>query len=140
LRGLKEEGLFRVILIHHPPGGTEDIFRRLTDARRIKRAVLRAGAELILHGHNHKSERTTMLGLDGPVAVVGVPSASARPDDTKFPGSYNIYRIDGEPGHWRCEMVTRGYARGETVIAERQRVMLIDPDAPRTAAHPGLSI
>ena len=140
LRQLGEEGLFRVVLIHHPPSGTGDIFRRLTDARRIKRSVLRAGAELILHGHTHKAERTTLLGLDGPVHAVGVPSASAGPEDRTGPGAYNLYRIGGEPGAWRCEMITRGYAHGETGIAERQHLTLIDPEAVHLAPPPGLAV
>jgi len=140
LRQLGEEGMFRVILIHHPPGGTEDMFRRLTDARRIKRALLLSGAELILHGHNHLPERKSLLGRDGPVPAVGVPSASAGPNDNKAPGAYNLYRIDGEPGRWSCEMEVRGFARGETEIAERQRVMLIEPEAQRIVAPPGLAV
>lgn len=140
LRQLGDEGLFRVIMIHHPPGGTEDFFRRLTDARRIKRALLMAGAELVLHGHNHTSDRSTLLGLNGPVQVVGVPSASAGPNDNKEPGAYNLYRIDGEPGAWHCEMIERGYKKGERGIVERSRLTLIKPDAPRVAAHPGIAV
>lgn len=140
LRQLGEEGLFRVVLIHHPPGGTEDIFRRLTDARRIKRAVLLSGAELILHGHNHLSERKTLLSLGGTVQVVGVPSASAGPNDNKEPGAYNLYRISGEPGRWSCEMISRGFKKGEIGVVERQRLMLIEADAPRVGAHPGIAV
>lgn len=140
LKKLGEEGLFRVVLIHHPPGGTEDIFRRLTDARRIKRALLRSGAELVLHGHNHTSDHSTLLGLDGPVQVVGVPSASAGPNDNKEPGAYNIYNIDGEPGRWHCEMVTRGYVRGEEGVVERKRMTLIQPNPSRMIAAPGLTL
>jgi len=140
LRQLGDEGLFRVILIHHPPGGTEDIFRRLTDARRIKRALLKSGAELVLHGHNHTSDHSTLLGLDGPVEVVGVPSASAGPNDNKEPGAYNLYRIDGEPGRWSCEMITRGYVRGKDDVVERRRLMLIEAAPSRLVAAPGLAV
>jgi 3',5'-cyclic AMP phosphodiesterase CpdA len=124
LRNLGEEGLFRVVLIHHPPSGTGDVFRRLTDARRIKRALLRSGAELVLHGHNHKQERTTLLGASGPVPVIGVPSASIGPSQELTPGAYNIYRISGEKGRWSCEMVVRGFGPGDRRIAERSRTCL----------------
>jgi 3',5'-cyclic AMP phosphodiesterase CpdA len=142
LHTLGEEGLFRVVLIHHPPGGTEDIFRRLTDARRIKRALLRSGAELVLHGHNHTVDRSTLLGLNGPVQVVGVPSASAGPNDNKEPGSYNLYKIDGEAGRWTCQMIRRGFVKGQNGVVERQRLMLLEPEAPRVriAAHPGIAV
>ncbi len=140
LKQLGDEGLFRVVMIHHPPGGTEDIFRRLTDARRIKRALLRSGAELVLHGHNHTSDHSTLLGLSGPVQVVGVPSASAGPNDNKEPGAYNLYNIDGEPGRWSCEMIVRGFVKGEAGVVERRRLMLLDPAAHRTLVPPGLAV
>jgi len=126
LDGLGKEGLFRVVMIHHPPTGTGDVFRRLTDARRIKRALLRSGAELVLHGHNHKHERATLLGRDGPVPIVGVPSASIGPSD-RHPGAYNLYNIDGEPGRWSCELVSRGFGFGDREIKERNRCMLVEP-------------
>ena len=50
--------------------------------------------------------------LAGPggarVPAVGVPSASAAPGIAKNAAAYNLYAIDGAPGAWRCEMVSRG--------------------------------
>ncbi|MGQ4273339.1 metallophosphoesterase family protein [Terrihabitans sp. B22-R8] len=130
LRQLDEEGLFRIVMIHHPPSGTGDVLRRLTDARRIKRSLLRAGAELVLHGHNHRHERISLLGRTGPVPVIGVPSASIGPGHPHSPGAYNIYRIDGEKGAWRCEMISRGFAPGDGEITERSRTFLCGADIP----------
>jgi 3',5'-cyclic AMP phosphodiesterase CpdA len=140
LSELDREGMFRVIMIHHPPSGTGEVFRRLTDARRIKRALLRAGAELVLHGHNHRNEMIHLLGRSGSVPVVGVPSASIGPTSESTPGAYNIYRIDGEKGAWTCEMVQRGYAHGDLDIRERSRTVLWGAGAGQTIAHPGLTV
>ncbi len=137
LKELGEEGLFRVIMVHHPPTGTGDVFRRLTDARRIKRALLRSGAELVIHGHNHRNEHTTLLGRDGPVPVIGVPSASAGPTDSHAPGGYNIYRVWGEPGHWHCEMISRGFDPLDRQIKELGRHMLTD--TPHVVVPPQLA-
>lgn len=127
LRQLGEEGLFRVVIIHHPPTGSGEMFKRLTDARRMKRAFLRAGAELVLHGHNHRWEVATLPGPGlCPIPVIGVPSASASSGSSR-PGGYNLYRIEGEAGRWRCEMVSRGFAPGEG-MAERARAVIVDGD------------
>lgn len=125
LAALGREGLFRVVLIHHPPVPSGAVLRRLSDARHMAEAFREAGAELVLHGHNHRPERAMLPGKDGPVTVVGVPSASAGPADQRAPGAYNLYRIDGEPGRWSCEMVVRGFAPNQEGIAERGRVPLM---------------
>jgi 3',5'-cyclic AMP phosphodiesterase CpdA len=108
LDGLAREGLFRVVLIHHPPVAGANYFRRLTDAAAL-RAVLQAhGAELVLHGHHHEA---TFHWLDGPagrIPVAGVPSASGAPGHGDDPAGYNLYEIAGAPGAWRCTAVMRG--------------------------------
>ncbi|MCJ2053476.1 metallophosphoesterase family protein [Methylobacterium sp. J-070] len=73
---------FRVVLIHHPPQpGGAATGRELKDAAAFTAMIGRAGAELILHGHNHVMSSTAIPGPAGrAVPVVGVPSASARPD------------------------------------------------------------
>ena len=53
---LGREGLCRVVLIHHPPLTTESRFKRLTDAAAFQAMIRRVGCELVLHGHNHRSE------------------------------------------------------------------------------------
>jgi hypothetical protein len=37
------------------------------------------------------------------------------------PAAYNLYRIDGEAGTWRCEAVARGFRAGADRIAELSR-------------------
>jgi 3',5'-cyclic AMP phosphodiesterase CpdA len=125
LEKLGGEGAFRVVLIHHPPTPGGDYLRRLHDAWRVADAIRAHGAELVLHGHNHRLERGSLAGPDGAVPVIGVPSASAGPNDRNAPGGYNLYAIDGSPGRWRCEAVTRGFARAEQGVAERARALLL---------------
>jgi len=124
LAKLKREPVMRVILIHHPPVSETGWHKRLIDADALKQVVAEHGAELLLHGHDH---RTMLNWLDGPggrrVPAVGVPSASAAPGVAKEAAGYNLYRIDGEPGSWRCEMISRGIAADGTVV-ERKREML----------------
>src|SRR5690606_12451575 len=48
------EGLFRVVLIHHPPvRGATASHKRLFGISRFQKVIREHGAELILHGHTH---------------------------------------------------------------------------------------
>ncbi|MDP6540790.1 MAG: metallophosphoesterase [Planctomycetota bacterium] len=78
LRRLAGGGLARVVLIHHPPwAGGISRRRVLEDAQPLRDLLARAGAGLVLHGHVHKTVFSETPGPDGPIPVVGVPSASA---------------------------------------------------------------
>jgi 3',5'-cyclic AMP phosphodiesterase CpdA len=103
-------GLFRVVLIHHPPQSPwRRHLRRLIDAPQLRAVLAAQGAELLLHGHDH---RRAVIWLDGPqgtkIPAIGVPSASARaPHGGEDGAGYNIFRIDGTRGAWRCEWIAR---------------------------------
>jgi hypothetical protein len=66
------------------------------------------GAELLLHGHDH---RRSLVWLEGTgnrkIPAVGVPSASAYAKYAhEDPAGYNLFRIEGATGNWRCETVS----------------------------------
>ncbi len=122
---LKGEGLFRAVMIHHPPVGERPFHRDLKDAAAVRAVIAEAGAELVMHGHDHRASLGQIAAPAGPIPVVGVPSASAGPEDARGAGRYNLYRISGEPGAWRCEMEQRGYAPGEETVAARETQVLI---------------
>ena len=90
----RAEGLARVVCLHHPPhvGGAR-LLRGLEDAAEFEDVIARHGAELIVHGHNHKPSLYRLPGPDAAAPVVGVASASARPGG-HYPGAaYNLYEI-----------------------------------------------
>jgi 3',5'-cyclic AMP phosphodiesterase CpdA len=110
-------GLFRVVLIHHPPTTPlKRYMRRLTDAADLRRVLAQHGAELLLHGHNHRREFVRLDGQGGTkIPAVGVPSASAlAPHGSEDGAGYTIFRIDGEAPAWRCEMIARQRAANGT--------------------------
>ena len=114
---LKTEGLFRVILIHHPPVTKAAEHKRLLDAWALVETIAAHGAELLLHGHDHLHMLNWLRGPAGTrVPAVGVPSASAAPGLSHDAAAYNLYRVDGAPGAWRCEMVSRGFADGGRIV------------------------
>jgi 3',5'-cyclic AMP phosphodiesterase CpdA len=115
---------FRVVLVHHPPGRTRSgRFKRLTDAPALRAALARHGAELVLHGHDHVQALDWLRGPRGPIPALGVPSASATPLEGHHvePAAYNLYRITGEVGAWRCEMAARGFGADGGDIVELKR-------------------
>jgi 3',5'-cyclic AMP phosphodiesterase CpdA len=117
-------GHFRVVLIHHPPGRSRSgRFKRLTDAAALRAVLARRGAELVLHGHDHVQALDWLPGPRGPIPALGVPSASAAMVDGHHvePAAYNLYRIDGSAGAWRCETVTRGFRAGADRVSELSR-------------------
>jgi 3',5'-cyclic AMP phosphodiesterase CpdA len=117
-------GLFRLVLIHHPPiSPPRRYLRRLTDATALRRVLSEHGAELLLHGHDH---RRSVVWLEGPhrkkIPAVGVASASARaPHGEENAAGYHLFNIDGTDGAWRCEMVAlQRDADGKIGVAERR--------------------
>lgn len=129
LAALGRARLFRVVLIHHAPVVRNAHWhRRLIDADLFRRAIGEAGAELILHGHNHKTNIDSVPGPNGPVPVVGIAAASVLPRGTHPGGSYCLFSIDGEPGSFTCDMVERGVITTGGAVEQISAKRLLAPD------------
>ncbi len=76
LQMLGEQGLARLVLIHHPPFDIGPQ-KRLGDHRELAAMLAKVGCEAILHGHTHKGTLKQLKGPSGLIPVIGVPSASA---------------------------------------------------------------
>ncbi len=116
LSELRSAPVFRVVMIHHPPHvpPTSHI-KRLVDAAAFRQAIAAAGAEVVIHGHDHVQSLAWIEGNGGRIAVIGVPSASAVAGTKYQAAAYNLYRIDGGPAAWTCEVVSRGLDRSGSV-------------------------
>lgn len=126
-RALDETGkerLFRVVLIHHPPMATRHWYRRLTDSERVRDVLARHGAELVLHGHDHRATVQHLPGPEHPIPIIGGTAASLRPRKDHAGGAWNLFRIEGKPGAWHVTMSERAATERGTVetIAERELV------------------
>ena len=56
LDSTRRAGLFRLLLIHHPPlPGQASPTRGLKDAAALQSVLHAHGAELVVHGHNHRN-------------------------------------------------------------------------------------
>jgi 3',5'-cyclic AMP phosphodiesterase CpdA len=119
------EGRFRVVLIHHPPlSRPARRFKRLLDGAEFRAALARHGAELVIHGHDHEHSLIELPGPQRRIPVVGVPSASEAPPGEHDPAGYNLYRIEGAAGAWRCEAVARGLSPHGGAVVEIKRTTL----------------
>jgi 3',5'-cyclic AMP phosphodiesterase CpdA len=112
LAELGRRGLCRIVLIHHPPFGDPRHRRKeLTDYPAFCRCIEMAGAELVLHGHTHKSGLTKIPVPGGHTPVIGVPAASSRGHGGKDHARYHLYRIKRDGDGWRVEVEVRGVTR-----------------------------
>lgn len=120
LERLAAAGLCRVVLIHHPPvAGLTSRRRSLLDADAFGEVVRRRGAELVLHGHLHRTTLVSLPGPERPIPVAGVPSASHAGPDPARCAAYHLYEIE----------------RARDGFAIRRRVRAWDPALGRFAAR-----
>jgi 3',5'-cyclic AMP phosphodiesterase CpdA len=125
-----ERGLARVILIHHPAlHGGAPAMRRLTDARALEAIVRRAGAELILHGHNHVRSLAFLASpasrtLSRRIPVIGVPSASSASRMPRLRASYHLLRVEREGQSWRIAARARGPLSDSREIGDQREIDL----------------
>lgn len=109
-----QEGLLRILLIHHPPLATTVGWRKsLTDGHELRALLSRAGVELILHGHAHRPAHALFEMPRGKAPVIGVPSASAAGTKPGRDARYHIYRLaKGEDG-WELHTTVRAYMKDQ---------------------------
>ena len=125
LEALKREGLFRVVLIHHPPVSAAKWHKLLRDAgaaqARDRRARRRASAARPRSSrHAQLAQRTRRRARAGGRACRRLPPRRARPRTRRRIIST---ASTARRGAWTCEMVSRGIDAGGEV-SELKRMML----------------
>jgi 3',5'-cyclic AMP phosphodiesterase CpdA len=104
------QNLFRVVLIHHPPvPGTVSWHRRLTDGSAFRAILARQGAELVLHGHTHRTSMHQLETPGGTVPVIGVPAASALGLAAPRGSRYHLYHVRRHDRAWDLRIAVRAY-------------------------------
>jgi 3',5'-cyclic AMP phosphodiesterase CpdA len=137
LHELGEAGMFRVVLIHHPPiDGSAVVRKQLRDGAEFRKVIAKAGAELVLHGHNHRYDQGDVKTPVGMVPVIGVPSASAWPKHGCKAAAYHLYLITPTPDGWQIQMDVRRFDhRSERFIAgEKKRFSIPSSVSAASAA------
>ncbi len=129
------QDLCRILLLHHPPfAGAVAWRKRLTDGASLRAVLARHGAELILHGHAH---RTSLVQLDtssGSLPAIGVPSASARGRKPGRRAQYHLYRVTRTVQGWDLQVSVRGYSSADDCfIAEGESRLTVHRPVTPTA-------
>lgn len=122
-----KKGLFRVVMIHHPPvRGATGAHKRLYGIGRFQRMIAEHGAELVLHGHTHLATTSWIAGPAGAhtVPVVGVPAGGQSHEEGRTPAQYNLFHIEGSPDGWSVELQRRGITGPATHIETIRRESL----------------
>jgi predicted MPP superfamily phosphohydrolase len=125
-------GLFRVVLLHHPPAAHTVRWRKsLLDGAALRDVLARHGVELVLHGHAHFSAATYLDAARGHLAI-GVPSASAIGAKVDRHATYHVYRIARAGAGWRLRVSVRAFSleRGRFVPEDGRRLRLALAAAP----------
>jgi len=105
-------GLFRILLLHHPPvPGSIRWRKRLTDAAALASVVSRQGVELILHGHAHRSYLNWLSTPSGRAPAIGVCSASELAEHPSRRAQYHIIQIQNRLGKPHVTMSVRRYSK-----------------------------
>ncbi len=108
LADLGARGFYRVVMIHHPPlPGQTKPRKALTDALPLQRILEEFGAELVIHGHNHKTMINRLKTATGTAHVIGVPSASVADAPGHESAQWHSYAIGRAKGQWQTRLSIR---------------------------------
>ncbi|MGV8831051.1 MAG: metallophosphoesterase family protein [Devosia sp.] len=126
LKVMGEADYFRTVLIHHPPNPElQHPSFGLKGHKLFREVIAEYGAELILHGHTHRSSIHSIPGQGREVPVVGVAAASSAQGGTlDDPARYNLFRIERVGNSWSCTMREYGYQRLGTEIVMRLQMRI----------------
>lgn len=123
LKVMGEAGFFRAVMIHHPPNPElQHPSFGLKGHQLFRKVIAEHGAELVLHGHTHRSSIHSIQGKNHEVPVIGVAAASAAQGGSlDDPARYNLFRIQRSGNGWTCTMREYGYQRlGHDIVMRLQ--------------------
>lgn len=90
------KGKARVVAVHHPPAGrrARNVIRGLKDHAAFAQVIAEAGAELVVHGHEHRDLREVLRAPHGDIEVLGVPSGTYEANRPERTARYRIIEIE----------------------------------------------
>ncbi len=111
LAELGKKGFYRAVMVHHPPlPGLAVARKALRDSAQFKTAIISAGAELVIHGHNHKAMHTELPTAKGMAHIIGVPSASLVDSGRHEGAQWHSFSIGRSKGVWQTTMSRRRWS------------------------------
>ena len=129
-----KRGLYRVVMIHHPPlRDAAPSHKRLFGISLFQRTVIEAGAELVLHGHTHLPTLGWISGPGQVIPVAGVSAAGQSAGGHRPAGSWTLFEISGETGGWQTRMIRRSIKAGEPGVHMLSEEWLLPPKEALTS-------
>ncbi|TPV94745.1 MAG: metallophosphoesterase [Myxococcales bacterium FL481] len=96
LARLADQTCVRVVLVHHPVvDGVSHERHDLLDIAAFQRVIQARGAELILHGHEHRKLVGSLPGPTGRVPVHGISSGTSVVPSVGKRAAFAVYDVDG---------------------------------------------
>ncbi|MCG8417509.1 MAG: metallophosphoesterase [Proteobacteria bacterium] len=108
----------RLVAIHHPPVGksAHNKIRGLRDFAAFARVIAESGAELVIHGHEHRDLRGELPGPNGDIVpVLGVQSGTYEANRPERTARYRIFEIAGSADEKRPGVVAHRLRRWNSV-------------------------
>ena len=117
LAATRAQGLFRVLLVHHPvSAGVVSGRKALVDAEALRAILREHGAELVLHGHAHEALLSRLAGPGGTaIPVMGVPSASTPAGGHDPAARWNLVELTRTAAGFQVRVEARGVTEGARV-------------------------
>ncbi len=122
---------FRIVAVHHPPvgGRARSVIRGFRGHEELARVIGAAGAELVLHGHEHAEVSEWLPGPDGGrIPVRGIQACTYNGGSLERRARYRVYEIGG-PGRAAAQsgaQVPLGGRSRPVLLAREDRVW--DPE------------
>lgn len=128
LKQTGEQGLFRVVFLHHPPvPGLEKWRKRLVDDRALCDVLGEYGAELVLHGHMHRSLDNQIEIPGGHIPVFGIPSSSAIGQKHGRVSQYFRYEVQKKDQDWELKVLVKSYDSAAHNFKDERQLSLTIP-------------
>lgn len=125
LKTLHERGFYRIVMIHHPPlPGLAPDRKALRDADDFAAMLKRAGAELVLHGHNHRHMHNKIETPTGVCHVIGVTSASEIVDGSQRGAAWYLFEVARRSRAWSAQMTIRALDRAGVSVSATSQLCL----------------
>lgn len=90
-------GKVRIVAIHHPPAGKRATskVRGLRDHTAFSAVICELGADLVIHGHEHRDLREEWTDAKGrSIPVLGVPSGTYEANRPALTGRYRVIEVE----------------------------------------------
>lgn len=113
------EGRFRIVLVHHAPVPVKGQWRRgLEGWELVAGLIADVGAELVLHGHEHRASAGWLTHPGGAAPVLGAPSMSAGRRPGWSPAGYHLLCIERAGGRWRFDLACRSFDPARAAVID----------------------